>query len=184
MSDSLPVRGELADRHVVILGLMGAGKSTTGSALAVRLGRPYADSDRDIEWLLGRTGRDVAAAEGVATLHRVESAVLLGALSSRTPAVITAAASVVEDELARAALAERAYVVRLDVSPDVALTRQVAGAHRRPMTRDELVAVAARREPMFSSVEHLRVDADGETFDVVSEIVSAVTSERATNEHA
>ena len=67
-------------RHIVIAGLMGAGKSTTGRALAERLGRVWHDSDAEIEAATGRTVRELRDAEGVDAMHAREAAQLLVAL--------------------------------------------------------------------------------------------------------
>jgi len=156
---------------------MGVGKSTTGIALAAELEMPYVDSDRVIEQLMGRSGRQVAETHGVPALHRLEAAVLLGPLTSTTPMVITAAASTVEDELVCEALGRRAYVVRLVAPLDTMLERQGADDHRRPMASAELAALAERREPMFASVERLCVDADQETATIIAMIVAGLESE-------
>lgn len=171
-SASRPPAGPEGKPHVVVVGLMGAGKSTTGSALADALGVPFADSDADITTLTGRSGSEIAATDGVPALHRLEAAVLLGALARSQPTVIAAAASVVEDDTVREALARRATVVRLVVPQAETLARQKTGEHRRPMSADELTALAARREPYFQEIEDLRLDATVPTRDLVSEILA------------
>lgn len=160
-------------RHIVVTGLMGVGKSTTGRALAEQIGWPYVDSDEDIEDLLGFSGRDLAEQDGIDALHRLEVAVLLGALVRREPHVIGAAAFVVEDDLVTRALRRHAFVVRLELSIAKTLERQAAGNHRRPMDSDELAALARRREPMFAAVEDLRVDANEPVPDLVATIIDA-----------
>ena len=155
---------------------MGVGKSTTGRALADVLGIPYVDSDDDIARLIGCSGAEFAATEGVEALHRLEEALLLGPLSRPEPSVITAAASVVESSIARRAMARRAVVVRLTLSLDEALARQQTGAHRRPMSADELAALAARRQPFFSKVEDINLAADQPTDTLVAAIVEHLRS--------
>src|SRR5262245_14598374 len=98
-------------RHIVITGLMGAGKTTTGKALAERLGRDWRDSDVDIEHATGRTVRQLRDSEGVDAMHARESAQLQDAISDSRPNVVSAAASVVDDAAARQAMS----------APDVAL---------------------------------------------------------------
>lgn len=145
--------------HVAILGLMGIGKTTTAETLAARLGWGVRDSDADIERTFDRTGRDLAQAFGVPTLHRIEAAMLIGALAAETPSVIAAAASVVEDEAARLALANRAFTVVLDADLDTVEARAATGGHRRPLPREELEVLAARRGPWFDEVADLVLDA-------------------------
>ena len=91
MSDSVPSAAEVERQHVAIVGAMGVGKSTLGEELAVALGRPHRDSDRDIESLLGRSGGEIAAEFSVERLHELERAVLLGALAGTEPTVIPVA---------------------------------------------------------------------------------------------
>lgn len=162
------------DRHIVVTGLMGVGKSTLGHALADEIGLPYVDSDEDIEALLGRSGRELAADSGVEALHEIEAAVLLGALARGTPHVITAAASVVENPLVVEALRRTAFVVRLHLSIEKTLERQAAGDHRRPMERVELEALADRREPMFAAVEDLDLDASMQPDELVRAVSEAL----------
>lgn len=158
--------------HIVVVGLMGAGKSTTGAALAAALGIDFADSDADITTLTGAAGSEIAAADGVPALHRLEEAVLIGALARPTRTVIAAAASVVESNMVRDVLARRATVIRLVVPQAETLARQKTGDHRRPMTAEELTTLAKRREPFFTEIEDLRLTATRPTAELVSEIVA------------
>lgn len=147
-----------ADRHVVITGLMGVGKSTTANALSARLGCPWRDSDRDIRRLFATTGAELAAQKGVPELHRVEAAVLLGALAGPAPTIIAAAASVVDDVLCQQALKRRAYVVVLHAPIDDLIERLGAAGHRRAMDRSEFADLADRRAPLFAQVADLALD--------------------------
>ena len=52
------------DRHVALVGFMGAGKSTLGAEVAERLGRPFVDLDRELERVLGRSIPELFARAG------------------------------------------------------------------------------------------------------------------------
>lgn len=158
--------------HVVVLGLMGIGKSTTAQAIAASSGVAIHDSDLDIETLFGATGGQLAIDHGLGELHRVESAVLLGRLASDVPSVISAAAWIVEDPRCCEALANRAYVIVLQAPVDEIIRRMATGAHRRVMDRAELTALADRRAPLFAAVADIELDATKPTKALVAEILA------------
>ena len=149
--------------HLVITGLMGVGKSTTAQAVAARRGLPTRDSDQDILALFGRTGAELVAEVGVDELHRIESAVLLGALADPTPTVISAAAWVVEDQACVEAMARRATVVVLSAPLEELSSRVITGDHRRTIDPAEWSALASRREPLFDAVADLRLETTSPT---------------------
>ncbi len=155
---------------------MGVGKSTLGAALADATGRGYVDSDDDIEQLFGVTGATVAAELGVDELHRIEAAVLLGALARAEPLVITAAASVVEDAVVRTVLNRRAVCVHLTAEVDELLRRQAASSHRRPIDRAELVSLATRRAAMFRSIADIEVAADRDPAVLVDDVLNRLSN--------
>jgi shikimate kinase len=147
------------NRHVVLVGAMGVGKTTVGGLVASRLGRRLHDSDVELA-ATGRTGREVAVSAGVAALHRWEADDLLESLDAPEPSVIAAAASVVEDPRCVAAL-EPAFTVWLWAPPETLEQRMASGPHRRELGDEPLVAIAAlaqRRDPAYRQVADLTVD--------------------------
>ena len=160
---------------IVVLGLMGAGKSTLAHALGQRLGRPVRDSDEDIERDEGRTAAEIAAAEGQAALHGIEARVLLDALAD--PAVIVAAAaSVVDREETRAAL-EAPFVIWADAPLDVLRQRFESRAHRPRYEQDighMLQGQLDRRGPWLARLADLRVDATRPVAELVDRVVAAL----------
>lgn len=161
--------GSADPRHVVVVGSMAVGKSTVGRALAARLGRPFRDSDEDLGAARGVTGRELARREGVDALHRWEAKHLQAALAGTQPAVVAAAASVVDDDASLAALREP-FVVWLR-APAAVLAQRIADGtwgddHRRPLADATAVAeLEAHRAGRFDAVADLTIDtvADGTT---------------------
>lgn len=130
---------------VVVVGQMGVGKTTVGRLVADRLALPFYDSDAQIEQTTGRTSREFARGEGVPALHALELSALLAALE-RAPAVIAAAASVVDNRVGRDAIAV-ATCVWIDRVPDV--TARPGEDHRRSVDADEHLE---RRRPLYEDL--------------------------------
>ena len=172
--------------HVVLVGLMGSGKTTVGELLAARLGRPFADSDREIERATGRDGRTIAATDGTPALQALEARVLLAALAAPGPDVIAAAASVVDDAACRRALrAPAVAVVRLRARPVTLAARHATGRHRRPLGQDLEASFAAQsraRAARFAAVRPLvTIDVDRTAPDeVVARVLVALDAAPAT----
>jgi len=152
-------------RHVVVVGLMGAGKSAVGRRLAARLGWPWHDSDRDIEGKAGLTVRELRDRDGVDAMHALEAQHLLDALAEPEPSVISAAASTVEVPECREALkAPDVAVVWLRATPEVLARRFVSADRHRPEFGDSpgafLADQTARRNPLFASLDPIVIDVD------------------------
>lgn len=158
MSTSDPDRWP--DRPVVLVGLMGAGKTSAARRIADQLGRTLRDSDQDLMARYGLTAAEQVTRDGVAALHEREARHVREALAERPPPVIAAAASVVDDPTARAALAS-SFVVWLHAPTWVLAQRMRDGAHRPHLDADlprMLAAQQQRRERWFRAVADLSVD--------------------------
>ena len=140
--------------HIVIVGAMGSGKTTLARELARALRRPFFDSDQSIRERTGRNGREIAEADGVEVLHRLEADVLHEALGHSTPVVVAAAASVIEDPAVRDALDET-YCVWVTADPEILAERSTRGDHRRAVGRTEHLE---HRTPLFEQAADLVVD--------------------------
>jgi shikimate kinase len=152
-------------RHVVVVGLMGSGKTVVGRRLAARLGRPWRDSDREIEAATGLTVRELRDRDGVDAMHALEARHLIDALAEHTPSVISAAASTVEVPECRAAMtAPGVAVVWLRAEPATLAQRFSARDRHRPEYGGSpevfLAEQAARRHPLFAALNPIVVDVD------------------------
>src|SRR5690242_15813278 len=85
-----------AERHLVLMGSMGSGKSTIGRVAAERLGRPFFDSDDDLVAMFDTDAATIEKRYGIDRLHDIEADLLHRRLCSPVPSVIAAAASTIE----------------------------------------------------------------------------------------
>jgi shikimate kinase len=162
---------------VVLVGLMGSGKTTIARLLARALDRRMHDSDPELLARYGMTAAEMLARDGVEMLHAREAEHLRDALEDRPPTVIAAAASTVEDPASRALL-KPAVVVWLDAPDAVLAERMLSGAHR-PHFEEDLEAMLrkqrARREPLFQEVADLKVDvSDGRPEEAAATVLRAL----------
>lgn len=117
--------------HVVVLGMMAAGKTTVGSRLAKRLGRRFLDSDLMIHQAQGATVRELERRDGLPRVHELEWEALREALDAPRPVVVAAAASVVDHPEAATLLAGRGLVAWLRITPETMLHRMEADPDER-----------------------------------------------------
>jgi shikimate kinase len=161
------------DGHLVLVGMMGVGKSTVGRILASRLRRQFIDSDEEVEARTGRTVREIFEADGEAAYRPLESDALMDALDWPEPAVIAAAGGVVLSAENRSALKERAgVIVWLRAETTVLAVRAPSGGHRPLLDQDPtgaLARLAAEREPLYREVADVAIDVDGLTPEQVAD---------------
>jgi shikimate kinase len=146
--------------HLVLIGLMGVGKTTVGRRVAALLDRPFVDSDLHIEATTGRTVKQIAAEDGAEAMRAVESAALADALALPTPSVIGCAAGVVLDP-ANLDLLARPAVVWLTGDPRLIAPRTRTRGHRPWLDEDPtgtLERMHTERAHLYQGVADLTVD--------------------------
>ena len=149
--------------RLVLVGMMGSGKSTIGTLLADRLGWAYRDSDADVETTTGRTVPEIFERDGEAAFRRAEAEVLARACALRTPVVVSAAGGSVLASDNRRLLAGSGTVVWLRARPETNARRVGDGAGRPLLGHDPASAMArlfAERAPFYGEVADLVVDVD------------------------
>jgi shikimate kinase len=161
--------------RVVLVGPMGAGKTTVGRLLAQRWGVSFVDTDDVVEQTEGRTVSDIFVDSGEERFRALERAAVAQALAEH-PGVLALGGGAVMAEETRAALAGHA-VVFLRVGLTDAAARVGLGASRPLLlgnVRGTMKALLDERTPVYESVSTGSVDTDGRTPDEVADLVEEV----------
>jgi shikimate kinase len=181
-----------ATPRVLLVGMMGAGKTTVGRLLAERLGWRYVDSDDEVEAFTGHTVKELFESGGERAFRPLESRALAAALKEAGPAVVSVAGGAVLDPHNRELLRHAGTVVWLRARPETLLERvradwTAAAGHRpgaddhRPLLDRDPAGTLTRldheRRGVYEQVADVVVDVDGldpcAVADVVVERVQA-----------
>lgn len=162
-------------KHLVLIGMMGAGKSSVGRVLARKLDRPLLDSDELIEQRSGRTVREIWTTDGEAEFRKLETMTLIDVLSGDEPSVIAAAGGVVLETANRTVLAESdAHVVWLLANVELLIDRVKSGTHR-PLLDDDpdamMRAMHRDRDELYRDVADAIVSVDNRSVQDVAKAV-------------
>lgn len=164
-------------KHVVLVGMMGAGKSAVGRRVAARLVRPFSDSDTVVEDRMGRTVGEIWRTDGEAAFRQMEAEALQSALASPTPSVVAAAGGTVLDTSNRTALASDDTVVIWLRAEPATLEGRVRHGDHRPLLEDDpagvLTRLNAERADLYAEVADAVIDVDELDLDEVAARVLA-----------
>jgi shikimate kinase len=157
--------------RLLLVGMMGAGKTTVGSLLAQRLGWPYRDSDADVEAETGLTVPELFARDGEEAFRAAEARVLAEACAEPSPSVVSVAGGAVLNPDTRRRISECGTVVWLRARPETLATRVGHGAGR-PLLDDDPAAALVRlndvRAPLYAEIADVVIDVDDLAPDVVA----------------
>jgi shikimate kinase/3-dehydroquinate synthase len=160
---------------IVLVGFMGAGKTTVGHLLSARLGVPFVDSDLVIEQRSGRPVRQIFAEDGEPAFRALEREAIAGLLDG--PHLVLAVGGGAAEHPGTRERLTTAQVVYLEVGYDQALAR-VGGDPGRPLlARPDLAATYQRRLPLYAGIATLTVATDGRrpetiTADILARLVT------------
>jgi shikimate kinase len=162
-------------KHLVLVGLMGAGKTTVGERCAELLSRPFVDTDDLVVAAAGIPFDELWATEGERGFRARERVAVADAVASPEPLVISCGGGTVLDPDNRRSLRARAVVVWLKAT-SAALASRLMDDDTRPLLAGgdrtaTLERLSAQREPAYEGVSHVQVDTEGRTVDEVAVVV-------------
>lgn len=168
----------LSTPAVVIVGLMGSGKTTVGRLVARRTGRTFIDADDAIQALTGRTVRELWEEGGEKAYRELESRVVLEGLEGGDGAVLIAApgGSVLDPDVRAALHGPGVVVVWLHTEPSAIAERLHPGDHRPLLGEhpdDVLQQMEHERASIYAGVADAVIDTEGKDPDTVAEEVMA-----------
>jgi shikimate kinase len=173
----LPVDPALRARTLVLVGMMGAGKSSVGKRLAQTLDLPFRDADEEIERAAGLSIPDIFALRGEGEFREGERRVIARLLDDPPHVLATGGGAFVNPET-RALVKQKAVSIWLKADPEV-LARRVGRKDNRPLLhgkdpRQVLTELLAAREPAYSQADLIIESRDGPHQHTVDAILAAL----------
>jgi shikimate kinase len=167
----------LGSRSVVLVGMMGAGKSSIGRRLAARLGLPFADADAEIEKAAGMSIPDIFAVRGEPEFRAGEARVIARLLDGG-PQVLATGGGAFMNADTRAAIAAKGISVWLKAEFEV-LMRRIKRRHDRPLLATDDPAATLQglidlRYPVYAMADVTVQSRDVPHDKIVDEIVDAL----------
>jgi shikimate kinase len=171
-----------APRKVLLVGMMGAGKSVVGRLVASRLGCPHVDSDDQVQKTTGRTVAQIFAERGEAAFRAEEAQALAEATTQEGPLVVSVAGGAILTADNRRLLREGGLVVWLRAELATLARRVAAGSHRPLIAGDplgRLTLLYAERRPLYQDLADVVIDVDHlNPSEVADKVVAAFLSAR------
>ncbi len=167
-------------RTIVLVGLMGAGKSCIGRRLAARLGLPFIDADREIEEAAGCTIPEIFARHGEAVFRDGERRVIARLLTENPVHVLATGGGAFIDPRTRALIHDKAISIWLRASLDL-LWRRVARRNDRPLLQVEnpqrrLAELMEERHPLYAEADITVDSADGPPEVTLERVITALAA--------
>jgi len=148
-------------RHLVLVGFMGAGKSTLGPVLAKRLGRPFVSIDEVVEERAGASVAEIFAARGEPAFRELEERAALDLLAQRPLSVMELGGGGLGSATTRATLEERAFTLHLQTTAEEAWERVALSGRPLARDRDEFQALFEERRALYEAANGSARDLDG-----------------------
>ena len=169
-------------QQLVLVGLMGAGKSTVGALCAQRLGRAFVDTDDLIVAQAAMPVEEIFRTGGEARFRELERSVVADVCASPVPLVIASGGGAVVDADNRRRLRDAGVVVWLHAPTEVLAARVGDGATRPLLAGDPhgaLARLSAARQDAYSAAADRVIETEGRNVDEVADAVLAAFAEVA-----
>jgi shikimate kinase len=177
----------ISSRSIVLIGLMGAGKTTIGRRLAVHLNLPFSDADQEIETAAGCTVSEIFARHGEPAFRDGERKVIARLLDGERRVLATGGGAFMNAET-RALIRERGLSIWLRADIDLLMER-VGRRQNRPLLktgdpRAVMERLMAERHPVYAQADVV-VDSTGAPHDhIVQDVIRAIKAYTAKAEVA
>jgi shikimate kinase len=173
------IAAALGARSVVLVGMMGAGKSSIGRRLAARLGVPFIDADTEIEAAAGMSIPDIFATHGESDFRHGEARVIARLLDGGPQVLATGGGAVLNPDT-RALIAAKGVSIWLNADIDVLLRRISKRRNARPLLQDgdpaeTLQRLMSERSPLYAQADLTVQSRDVAHDTIVTEILSALS---------
>src|SRR6266446_1731987 len=170
----------LGQRSIVLVGMMGSGKSSIGRRVALRLGIPFVDADAEIEQAAGMSISDIFAVRGEAEFRTGEARVIARLLDGGPQVLATGGGAFINPDT-RTAIAAKGISIWLKAEFEV-LMKRIRRRQDRPLLRTEDPAATLRklmeeRDPIYASADLTVQSRDVLHDKIVDEIVSGLAGQ-------
>ncbi len=179
ISDSSPTLtgGLKIPRSIILIGLMGAGKTSVGRRLALRLGLPFIDADTEIETAAGRSIGDIFEEFGEQAFRDGERRIIARLLDN-TPKILATGGGAFLNEKTRRLIKQKGISVWLKADIET-LVERTARRNTRPLLKkgdpkEILTRLAQSREPVYAEADLAVESNDGPHDDTVNRLIQAL----------
>jgi shikimate kinase len=171
------VRQRLGERPIVLVGLMGAGKTSVGRRLAEKLGVPFVDADQEIEAAAGKPIKEIFADHGEAYFREGERRVIQRLIGNGAQVLATGGGAYINEET-RQRIQEHGISVWLRASLPL-LMKRVAKRQDRPLLQAEdpeavMRALMEKRYPVYAQADVTVESRDVQHGQMVNDVIRAL----------